>query len=170
MHGNLKDQMKLDLCIYEAVSYMSVHGNDICGHGHQLALISIKLIFENISSTAEQKTTVACYQTCYNNSTEGSIHGSIRKNQQPPTVFLHDAKNHEYWIAVRHYARYRSTTNNKFTFFQKVLVFSDGKQSFKPCPIVLFGVLLLRLDTNNSYTHGRHYRVQKSLEFEVLNR
>ena len=35
-------------------------------------------------------------------------------------------------IAVRHYARYRSTTLNKLTFFQKVLVFSDGKQSFKP--------------------------------------
>ena len=60
----------------------------------------------------------------------------IWKNQQPPTVFLYDAKNHKYWTAVRHYARYRSTINNKLPFFQKVLVFSDGKQSIEPCPIV----------------------------------
>jgi len=45
-------------------------------------------------------------------STEGTIRGSIWKNQQPPTVFLNDAKNHKYWTAVRHHARYRSTTNN----------------------------------------------------------
>ena len=32
---------------------------------------------------------------------------------------------------MRHYARYRRTTNNKLTFFQKLLVFSDGKQAFK---------------------------------------
>ena len=68
-----------------------MHGNHICGRGYQLPLISIKLIFESISSKAEQKTTVARYQTYYTNSTEGSIHGSIWKNQQPPTVFLHDA-------------------------------------------------------------------------------
>ena len=30
------------------------------------------------------------------------------------------------WTAVRHNARYRSSTNNRLTFFQKVLVFSDG--------------------------------------------
>ena len=46
-------------------------------------------------------------QTCYTN--EGTVHGTL----QPPTVFLHDAKNHKNWTAVRHYARYRSTTNNK---------------------------------------------------------
>ena len=67
----------------------------VCGRGYQLALISIKLIFENISSKAEQKTTVARYQTCYTNSTEGSIDESISKNQQSPTVFLHDAKNQD---------------------------------------------------------------------------
>ena len=61
----------------------------------QLPLISIKPIFENISSKVEQKTMVACYQTWYTNSTKGSIHESIWKNQQPPTVFLHDAKNHK---------------------------------------------------------------------------
>ena len=65
---------------------------------------------------------VAHYQTCY---TDGTIHGSIWKKQQPPTVFLHDAKNHKYLLAVRHYARYRSTTNNKLTFFQKVLMVSN---------------------------------------------
>ena len=47
------------------------------------------------------------------NSTEGSKHGSIWKNHQPPTVFLHGAKNHKYWIAVRHYTRCQSTTNNR---------------------------------------------------------
>ena len=115
------------------------------------------LKIENISSKAKQKTTIARYQICYTNSTEGTIHWSIWKNQQPPTVFLHDAKNHKYWIAVSHYAHYRSNTNNKLTFFQKVLVFCDGKQSFKPCSIVLFGVFLFRLDTNNSQMHGRQY-------------
>ena len=59
------------------------------------------------------------------------------KNQQLPTVFLQDAKDHKYWTVVRHYTHYRRNTNNKLTFFQKVLVFSDGKQSFKPWPIVL---------------------------------
>ena len=147
-----------------------VQGNRICGRGYQLPLISIKLIFESISSKAEQKTTVARYQTYYTNSTEGGIHESIWKNQQPPTVFLHDAKNHRYWIALRHYARYRSTTNYKLTFFQKVLVFSDGKQSLKLYPIVLFVVLLLRLDTNSPHAHCRQYRVQRSLAVEALNR
>ena len=74
--------------------------------------------------------TVVRYQTCYTNSTEGTICGSIWKHQQPATAFLHDAKNHKYWIAMRHYACYRSSTNNKLTFFQKVLAFSDGKQFF----------------------------------------
>ena len=57
--------------------------------------------------------TVARYQTCYTNSTKGRIHESIWKNQQPPTVFLQVVKNHKYWTAVRHYACYRSNTNNK---------------------------------------------------------
>ena len=139
------------------------------GVSNQLALISIKLIFENISLKAEQKTMVARYQTCYTNSTEGSINKSIWKNQQSPTVFLYDFKNHKYWIAVRHYTCYKSTINNKLTF-QKVLVFCDCKQSFKPGPIVLFGIILLRLSTNSSHANGRHYRVQRSLEVEVLNR
>ena len=56
VHGNLKHQMKLDLCICEALSYTRYHGNRICGRGYQLPLISIKPIFENISSKAEQKT------------------------------------------------------------------------------------------------------------------
>ena len=99
--------------------------------------------------------TVVCFQTCYTSSTEGTIRGSIWKNQQPPTVFLHDAKNHKYWTAVRHYAHYRSTTNNKLTFFQKVLVFSDGKQSIEPCLIVLFDVLLFHVNTNSLHTHSR---------------
>jgi len=33
-------------------------------------------------------------------------------------------------------------------------VFSDGKQSIEPCPIVQFGVLLFFIDTNSSHTHG----------------
>ena len=128
------------------------------------------LIFENILSKSEQKITVARYQTCSTSSTEGSIHRGIWKNLQPPTIlFLHDTKNNWYWIAVRHYIRYRSNTNNKLTFFQIVLVFSDGKQSFKPCLIVLFGALLLCLDTNNPHADGQQYRVQRSLAAEALN-
>ena len=123
--------------IWSSKLYVRYHGNCICGRDYPLPL---KLIFENISLKVEQKTTVACYQTCYTNSTEGTVHWSIWKNQQPPGLL--DAKNHTYWIATKHYARYRTNTN-KLTFFQKVLVFSDGKQSIKPCVIVLFGILLL---------------------------
>ena len=131
---------------------------------------SIKLIFQNITQNAEQKTAVVRFQTCYTSSTEGTILGSIWKNQQPPTVFLHDAKNHKYWTAVRHYACYRSSTNNRFIFFQKVLVFSNGKQSIEPCPIVQFGVLLFRINTNSSNAHtvGSN-RVQRSLAVERLS-
>ena len=87
------------------------------------------LIFENTSSKPEQKTMVVHYQTCYANSTEGTICGSISKNQQPVTAFLHNAKNHKYWIAMKHYARYRNTTNNKLTFFQKVYSLMVGNPS-----------------------------------------
>ena len=76
---------------------------------------------------------VVRFQTFYTSSTEGTIHGSIWKNQQSTTVFLRDAKNHKYWTAVRHNAR---STNNRLTLFRKVLVFSDSKQSSEPCPIV----------------------------------
>ena len=86
----LKDQMKLDLCICETIC--RYHGNHICRHGYQLPVKSIKPIFENISWKVEQKTTVDRYQTCYANSTKGSIHESIWKNQQPPTIFVQDAK------------------------------------------------------------------------------
>ena len=51
------------------------------------------------------------FQTCYTSSTEGTIRGSIWKNQQPTKVFLHDTKNHKYWTAVSHYAYYRSFRN-----------------------------------------------------------
>ena len=78
-------------------------------------------------SKAEEKTMFARNQTCCTNSTEGATHGSIWKNKQSPTVFLHDGRNFKYWLVVRHNARCRSTTNNNF---QKVLVISDGKQSF----------------------------------------
>ena len=39
-------------------------------------------------SKAEQMTMVVRYKTCYTNSTEGTVNGSIWKNQQPPTVIL----------------------------------------------------------------------------------
>ena len=85
--------MKLDLCIYEASPklYAWYHGNCICRHDYQLALISIMLLFD-ILAKAEQKM-VARYQTCCTNSTEGTIHESTCKNQQSTTVFLHEAKN-----------------------------------------------------------------------------
>ena len=101
---------------------------------------------------------VVRFQTCY---TEGTIRGSIWKNQQLPTVFLHDAINHKYWTAVRHYARYRSTTNNKLTFFQKVLVFYNGKQSFETCLFLLTQTVLICMAGSN--------RVQRSLAVKTLN-
>ena len=76
---------------------------------------------------------VVRFQTFYISSTEGTIRGSIWKNQQSTTLFLHDVKNHKYWTAVRHNAR---STNIRLTLFRKVLVFSDSKQSSEPCPIV----------------------------------
>ena len=45
-------------------------------------------MFENILSKVEQTTMVARYKTCYTNLTEGTINGSIWKNQQPPTLIL----------------------------------------------------------------------------------
>ena len=95
-----------------------------------------------------QKTTVARYQTCYTNSTVGSIYW------RTSSLLQYSQK-----IAARHYACYTSNTNNKLAFFQNVLVFFDGKQSFEPCPIILFSNLLFRLinDTNSSYVHGRQY-------------
>ena len=77
VYGNLKDQMKLDLCICEALRYTSVPWKPQLWACYQLPLISIKPMFENISSKAEQKTTVARYQTCYTNSTQRSVHESI---------------------------------------------------------------------------------------------
>ena len=144
--------MKLDLYITlcEALSYM--HGTMKL---HLWAWISIttNINYTNIMSKAEQKTFARC-KTCYANLIEGTLHRRMWKNLQSPTVHLDDPK---YWIAVRHYAHYRSTTNNKPTFFQRVVVIFDGKQSCKLCPIVLFGVLLFHInDTNSSHMHGRH--------------
>ena len=102
---------------------------------------------ENIPSKAEQKVTFARYQSCYTNSTEGTVCGNIWKNQQPPTVFLN--------IRWQWDSMHATDTNDKLTFFQKVLIFSDGKQSFEPHPIVLLGLLLFRLDPNSSHMHGR---------------
>ena len=67
VYENLKDQMKLDLCICEALSYTLVPWKPYLW---AWLSISIKPIFETISSKAEQKTMVARYQTCYTNSTK----------------------------------------------------------------------------------------------------
>ena len=144
--------------------YIWYHGNRICGRGYQLLLSKYLRMYHWRRSRRQGLLTTKLAII------EGTVHWSISKNQQPPTVFLQDAKNRRYWIATRHYVHYRSNTN-KLTFFQKVLVFSDGKQSIKPCVIVLLGILLLFcLDTNSSHAHGQQYRVQRSLAVEVLTR
>ena len=74
VHPCLNTPEKLHLCIYEALRYPYGTMETVYVHGYQLLLSSIKLIFENISLKAEQKTTAACYQTCYINSTEGTVH------------------------------------------------------------------------------------------------
>ena len=76
------------------------------------------------------------------------------------TAFVGVAINyHKYWLAARHYA-YNRITNNKLAFFQNVLIFSDGKQSFEPCLIILLGVLLFCLDTVLAHTVARRkYKV-----------
>ena len=79
----------LNLCIIMWSSKLFERYHD---HQHLWVWLSIttNINYANMSSNAEQKMMVACYQTCYTNSTEGTIHGSIWKNQQLPTVFLHD--------------------------------------------------------------------------------
>ena len=71
-----------DKTVWGPKLYAWYDGNHICGHGYQLPLIWIVLIFENISSKAEQKTMVACYQTCYTNSTKGTVH-----LEEPPASY-----------------------------------------------------------------------------------
>ena len=150
--------MKLDLCIYETLSYTSVPWKL-----HLWVWLSITT------------------NTNYTNIWEYFVRGRAEDNiwslpnllykfnwryctwkylEKPAVSYSSLAWYHKYWIAVRHYACYRNTTNNKLTFLRKVLVFFDGKQSFEPCPIVLFGVLF-RLDTSSSHTHGRHHRAYK---------
>ena len=64
VYGNLKDQLKLDLCICETLSY--VHGT------METTFVGVAIITTNIKylRMAEQKT-FARYQTCYANLTEG---------------------------------------------------------------------------------------------------
>ena len=68
-----------------------------------------------------------------------------------------------------HYGRYRSTTNNTLLFFQKVLVFSDSKQSIEH--VRLFSLAFFcSVSTQTVLTHtvGSN-RVQRSLAVEALN-
>ena len=59
VYVNLKSQMKLDLCIHEALSYtLGTMETAIVGVAINT---SIMLMFENLSSKAEQKTTIARY-------------------------------------------------------------------------------------------------------------
>ena len=67
----------------------------------------------------EQKTVVVCLlPNLLLYKFNGRYVGKYLEHQQS-TVFLHDAKNHKYWIPdrVRHYTDYRSSTNNKLTSF-----------------------------------------------------
>ena len=123
------------------------HGNCICGHGCQL------LIFESILSKAEKMMMVFTTKLAIQIQLKVlfvKVSGKPAASYSIPTW----CQNHKYWIAVRHYAHYRSTTNNQLTFFQKVEVLCDGKQSFEPCPNVLFGVLLFCLNTNIFHTQS----------------
>ena len=72
------------------------HENHNCGHDYQLLLAAKMLLFETILSNVEQKLMFGHHQTCYARSTEGTVHGIIWKNQQSPSVFLHDANYHNY--------------------------------------------------------------------------
>ena len=71
------------------------------------------------------------------------------------------------WMMLRHYACYRSTTLQKLTFILKV------SQSFKPCLIVLFGVLLFHLVANSSHVHtggSREYKGHLQLKHSTAER
>ena len=143
--------------------YVRYHGNRIYGRGYQLPLISIKPIFERSRRRRLLATKLAILiqlKVVYMK-VSGRTSSLLQYSYKMPKIINIGQR----WD-ITHATEATPTTS----FFQKVLVFSDGKQSFKPCPIVLFGVLLLRLDKNSSHTHGRHYRVERSLELEALNR
>ena len=159
VHGNLKDQLKLDLCICEALSCTSVPWKPYLW---AWLSISIKPIFRRRRSRRQ-------WLLATKLATPIQLKYTWKYLEEPAASYS-ILPRCQYWTAVRHYTRYISNSNNKLTFFQKVLVFSDSKQSFKPWLIVFFGVLLLRLDTNSSHVHGRHYTVQSSLELKALNR
>ena len=76
-------------------------------------------------------------------------------------LFLHDAKNHKYWIAVRHHTCYRSTTNNsKLTFLQKILMVSNPSSRVQLFCLAFF--CSASTQTVLMCTVGTH-RVQRSL-------
>ena len=80
--------------------------------------------------------TFVCYEACYTTSTEGTIHGIIWKNQQSQSVFLHDAKNHKYWIVWTDRLGTLQKHHQKTAIFYNILAFSDVKQSTKSHPII----------------------------------
>ena len=102
---------------------------------------------------------------------------SIWKNQQPPTVFLHDAK--PQISVVRHYTGYRSTINSKLTFLQKVLIFCDGMLRLDTftftfiSSLYLVSILLvchpyIIFNFNVVFKSKLHFKMFKNLEFYTL--
>ena len=67
--------MKLDVCVCEALGY--TNGTIETGFVGVATNYHQYLIYENILSKAEQKRTFTRYQTCYTNSTEGSVYMEV---------------------------------------------------------------------------------------------
>jgi len=63
VYGNLRDKMKFDLCIYEALNYTNIT--------METTFVGMAKIN---SVMGYKKMMVVRYQTCYTNSTEGTIH------------------------------------------------------------------------------------------------
>ena len=76
------------------------HKNQYCvinwGHDYQLLLAAKMPLFETTYIIKCGTEMFGHHQTCYARSTEGTVHGIIWKNQQSPSVFVHDANYHNY--------------------------------------------------------------------------
>ena len=103
-------------------------------HGTMETAITTNITHANtISSKVEQKMMVVC---------KFSYTWKHLKNQQPPMVTI--MASGKTLCSLKKYSMYHHQQASFGTL-----------RSFEPCPIVLFGILLFRLDTNSSHAYSR---------------
>ena len=70
--------------------------------------------------------------------------------------FLDDAKNYKYWLAMRQYTCYGSTTNNKFTFF--LVLLSNPLSHMQLFCLVFLCSALTQTVTTHAHGHQQRYK------------